>query len=394
MDVATRASVPGRFGLRPMTPRDPSERERAASPLELFFDLVFVVAVSFSSGQLYQAEEAGGLAIGVVRYLMVFFAIWWAWMNFTWFATGFDNDDWLYRLTTLLQMGGALVLAAGVKAAMVDADFTVVTIGYVVMRIAMVGQWLRASVGAPDLRRSTLTYAVGIAIVQVLWVARLALPAQGGWEGFLVLVLAELAVPVIAESRGRLPVHQGHIAERYGCFTLIVLGESVLASTNAIVDALEKAESIGPLLEIAACGLVLAGGMWWVYFAREHAEHFGETRRSFVVGYGHYVIFAAAGAFSAGIEVLVGAAGHAEGGAESRGSLDPAIALTTLTVPVALYLLATWWFTLRGSLPRWASTVLVVAAVVCAASALVPWGLVLAAASMVVAVVAVEIGSD
>jgi len=85
-----------------------------ASILELFFDLVFVIAVSLAGTNLHHALVEGKPGMGIASYLMIFFAIWWAWMNFTWFATSFDNDDWLYRVTTFVQMVGVLVLAAGI----------------------------------------------------------------------------------------------------------------------------------------------------------------------------------------------------------------------------------------------------------------------------------------
>src|SRR3546814_594003 len=109
-----------RGGLRRMMARDAAEPHRAASPLELLFDLVFVVAVSQASSNLHHLVSDGRIGPGIVAYLMVFFAVWWAWMNFTWFASAFDTDDWLYRVLTILQMGGVLVLAAGVHAAIVD----------------------------------------------------------------------------------------------------------------------------------------------------------------------------------------------------------------------------------------------------------------------------------
>ncbi|NEM60364.1 low temperature requirement protein A, partial [Escherichia coli] len=130
-------------------------------------------------------------------YLMVFFAIWWAWMNFTWFASAFDTDDWLYRVHTIVQMAGVLVLAAAVHAAMVDFDFLVVTWGYVIMRLALVAQWLRAAASDPSMRRAALRFAVGIAVVQVFWVARMyVLDGEAQFWSFFVLVAAELLVPV------------------------------------------------------------------------------------------------------------------------------------------------------------------------------------------------------
>ena len=134
-----------RYRLVPMRPRDPHEPGRAASTLELFFDLVFVVAVSIASVQLHHALTAGHVGRGIGDYAIVFFGIWWAWMNFTWFATSFDTDDWLYRLLTIVQMGGVLVFASGIPAVFEHDDFTVLIIAYIVMRLAMVTQWLRAS---------------------------------------------------------------------------------------------------------------------------------------------------------------------------------------------------------------------------------------------------------
>src|SRR5689334_1774298 len=102
-----------------MRPRDPAERHRVATPLELLFDLTFVVAVARLSSVFAHAVAADHLE-DVVGYLMVFFAIWWAWMNFTWFASAYDCDDAAYRVLTLLQMAGVLILAAGVTAAFGD----------------------------------------------------------------------------------------------------------------------------------------------------------------------------------------------------------------------------------------------------------------------------------
>jgi hypothetical protein len=69
-----------------------------------------------------------------VSYLTVFFAIWWAWMNFSWFASAYDNDDGIHRLATLIQIAGALILAAGITRAFELRDFDVAFIGYVFMR--------------------------------------------------------------------------------------------------------------------------------------------------------------------------------------------------------------------------------------------------------------------
>ena len=97
-----------------MTARDPHEPHRASTPLELLFDLCFVVAVAQASGRLHHGIVEGHAGRAVLGYVVVFFAIWWAWMNFTWFASAYDTDDVPYRLLVLVQIAGVLVLAAGV----------------------------------------------------------------------------------------------------------------------------------------------------------------------------------------------------------------------------------------------------------------------------------------
>jgi hypothetical protein len=118
-----------RLLLRIMVRRDPGEAYRAATPLELLFDLCFVVAVAQAGGRLVHAVAQGHAGHGVVGYAVIFFAIWWAWMNFTWFATAYDTDDVPYRLVTLVQIAGVLILAAGVPRAFDHSDYSIIVAG-------------------------------------------------------------------------------------------------------------------------------------------------------------------------------------------------------------------------------------------------------------------------
>jgi low temperature requirement protein LtrA len=369
-----------------MVSRDGSERHRVASPLELLFDLVFVVAVSQASSNLHHLLSDDYVGQGVLTYLMVFFAVWWAWMNFTWFASAFDTDDWLYRVLTIVQMGGVLVLAAGVHAAMVEFDFLIVTWGYVIMRLAMVAQWVRAAISDPGERATAVRFAVGIGIVQVLWIVRIyAFDEQWQFWTFFVLMAAELAVPVWAELRGRTHWHPHHIAERYGLFTLLLLGESLLASANAIIDALGEGEHVTELLGLAISGIVITAAIWWIYFAREQHDDLTTIRRGFTFGYAHYVIFAAVGAVSAGVEVEIDElSGHSQ--------IPDHWAGLALTLPVAIFLLGAWMLLLRRRVAVWVSVVTVVAAVLIAAAGVLEYGeFVVAAGLLVVVVVALEV---
>jgi len=326
------AHMTSAFRIR-MTGRSTDERHRVSSPLELLFDLTFVVAIAQVAGQLAHAGENGTMLEHLPFYLMVFFAIWWAWMNFTWFASAYDTDDVPYRLMTLVQMGGVLVLAAGVPAAFDHENFTAIIVGYLIMRFALVGQWVRAAIEYPDGRKTAIRYAVGVSAVQVLWVAWGFLPTQIAVATFVLGALLELAVPLWAERPGMTSWHPHHIAERYGLFTIIVLGESVSASAIGVQNALAQSGFSAALVWIAVAGLVLLFALWWLYFLEPAAEGLRSRRnRSFYWGYGHYFVFASLAALGAGLEVAVQAgAAHSEA---SNTAVEYAMA-----VPVAVFLL-------------------------------------------------------
>ncbi|NQX05335.1 low temperature requirement protein A [Rathayibacter sp. VKM Ac-2856] len=319
-----------------MRPRAVDEPHRVSSPLELLVDLTFVVAIAQIAAQLAHATEEGHLGETVLPFAMVFFAIWWAWMNFTWFASGYDTDDVPYRLLTLAQMGGVLVLAAGVPTAFEEGDYTAITVGYAIMRFALVSQWLRVAVSTPAQRVSALRSAGGFSLVQVGWLLRLLLPEEVGVPSFLVLVLAELAVPLWALRAGESSWHPHHIAERYGLFTIILLGEGVLAGVNGVQQAVTESGVGVPLVVVAACALVIVFALWWLSFLHPSGELL-ERRRdlSFRWGYAHFVIFAALGALGAGLEVAVAAtAGHLEASDTVVGG--------AVAVPVAAFLVMLW----------------------------------------------------
>jgi low temperature requirement protein LtrA len=346
----------------PMRGRDPDEAHRAATPLELLFDLCFVVAVAQASIALHHELVAGHLVEGVVYYLMVFFAIWWAWINFTWFASAYDTDDVLYRLLTFVQIAGVLVIAAGVSRAFEGLDYVTITIGYLIMRIGLVAQWLRAAREHGERGRTAMRYAIGIAVLQVGWIARLFVPIEVAFVSFLPLVALEMAVPWWAERAGTTPWHRAHIAERFGLFTIIVLGECVLAATTAIQEAVTATGPSLALVTLAFGALVLIGAMWWAYFkhdAAESRELHQET--AFLWGYGHYVVFSAVAAVGAGLNV---AADLTYG----EGSIGPITTALTVAVPVAIYLVATWMVNRNGRSGKILRPVLLAAVLVVAAA--------------------------
>lgn len=332
--------MPLRF---PMVGRDATEDHRVSTPLELFFDLTFVVAVAQAASALHHGVASGDTAGSIGTFPLAFFGIWWAWMNFTWFASAYDTDDVLYRVMVFVQMVGVLILAAGIPRAFDRADFGVITLGYVVMRLAMVSQWARAAAADDARRRCALRYAIGITVVQIGWVARLGLGDAAGLVAFVVLALAELAVPVWAEAAGRTTWHPRHMAERYGLFTIIVLGESVLAATTGVQAAIDSDRAFAGLVPVIIGGLLIVFMMWWIYFEMPRERATEALRATFSArlggafgwGYGHYFVFGAVAATGAGLAIAV----------------DRAAGVSTLprweagaftTVPVTIYVLAVW----------------------------------------------------
>ncbi|MFG2752778.1 low temperature requirement protein A [Streptomyces xanthophaeus] len=319
-----------------MTARSREEHHRAATPLELFFDLCFVVAIAQCGASLVHALAEGHPGTGVIGYFFVFFGVWWAWMNFTWFASAYDCDDVPYRIATLVQIAGVLVYAAGVSLAFDENDWTVAVVGYLIMRVALTAQWLRAASGeSGPARTSALTYAAGLVICQAGWVGLLFAPEGAKRWLFLVMVAAELSVPLVAERGHQTPWHAHHIVERYGLFTIIVLGETIAASTVAVKSAVDEHEALGELLPIAAGGLLIVFAAWWIYFAVPMHEKLNSNREAIPWGYGHLLVFASGAAIGAGIEVAVE---HAVG----KAHISQTAANAAVTVPSALFLLMVW----------------------------------------------------
>ena len=332
-DVLTTEALPV---IRvPMTGRDPDEAHRAVTPLELLFDLSFVVAVAQAANALHHALADGEVAYGLVVYFIIFFGVWWPWVNFTWFASAYDTDDVPYRLLTFVQIVGVLVVAAGVPRAFGELDFSITVTGYVIMRTALVALWLRAAREDPLRRAVALRFAVAIGLIQLFWVARLAIGPPLGLVLVFVFGIVEMMIPWWAERSGRpTPWHPGHIAERYGLFTIIVLGECVFAATTAIQIALDETGLSAALIAISLGGLAAVFAMWWAYFKVPAViGQLTELRWQLAWSYGHLIVFGAVAGLGAGLQVAVDAVADPE-------HVPALTAALAVAVPVAIYVVA------------------------------------------------------
>jgi low temperature requirement protein LtrA len=307
-DPATRR-LSSRFvrvqAMRNLTNEQRAE-ERSSTWLELFFDLCFVVAVAALARGLHHDPTLDGM----LRFLGLFVPVWWSWMIFTWYATSFDNDDVPYRVTLFVAMLSILGLAASVGRIGVDPSAVIgFVLAYSLMRILVAGLFVRAGPNVPaNLRPFVAFYAAGNLIGATIWLSSLLVPAPFRYVLWAVGLAVELLGPILAVmtlDNPRITFHPRHIAERYGLFTLIVLGESVLAVASGTAGT----DWAPAAMLTAVAGFVAAACIWWLYF-----DHVGSSgielgpRPAFYWGYGHFAVYAGIAAFGVGVQLAIEAA--------------------------------------------------------------------------------------
>ena len=258
-------------------------------------------------------------------------------MNYSWFASAYDNNDAVFRLVTMAIIGGAVTIAAGITLLFDALDMRLVIVGYIIMRLPLSLLWFRTANGDVDRRDTCLRYATGLMLVQVYWLSLLALPTFLSNYTVIALgigVLAELLVPVIAERKSNTPWQHEHIEERYGLLTIIVLGEVMLAAAISLRTAFTAEYNIA-FIHIAMSAVVIMGAMWWLYFPGGRHLHSTKLSHALAWGYGHFLIFGAVAGVGAGFAVLVDiVAGNAEVGIVTG---DYAVG-----IPLALYMFGLW----------------------------------------------------
>ena len=342
-----------RHRIRPMRGRDPRERGRTTTPLELLYDLTYVVAFAAASDQLAEQLGHGDVWPAIGAYLFAVWAVSWAWLNFTWFSSAYGNDDALFRLATIVQMVGVIVLTYGLPVSFERAahgespNNLLMVVGYIIMRVPQILLWLRAAREDPAHRRNALSYVLIISIAQVGWLLTAIVPLPTGVTVTALIVLAvfEMVAPVLATRRyGFSPWNAGHLAERFALLTLITIGE-VIAATTAAVGALTQEDgwSLEAVL-IASSGLVMAAGVWWTYFlvpSRLILER--RPERAFAWRYAHLALFGSIAAIGAGLHLTTIAV---EGGGVSLLGVALALAVPLATTIVLIFL--TWSVLLRS----------------------------------------------
>lgn len=232
--------------------------ERHATWLELFYDLAFVAAMS----QVSSALSGDFSWTGVVKYLALFIPIWWAWVGQAFYLSRFDSDDLVHRLFALLQIVIVASISVNIPRAF-DGYVTGFALSYAALRFVLVLQYLIAGFQIPTARKLTTQYAVGFGIAAALWAVSVLVPSPWNVVIWAVAIMVDFTTPYYRPTLSiKIPPDYSHIPERFGLFTIIVLGEAILAVIFGL-----RAEHFGKdAAVISTLGLVLAFALWWIYF--------------------------------------------------------------------------------------------------------------------------------
>lgn len=290
---------PPTHGLRPMTGRDPDQQHRPATQLELLYDLVFVISFGVAGNEFAQLIAQGYWQDGLLAFAFGMFAVIWAWINFSWFASAYDTDDWLYRILVTVQMVGVVILALGLPAmfASIHADgpvnATAMVVGYVIVRVPLFVLWLRAARHSAGATFAPNTYAGTILVAQIGWCVLLLFDLSGLVFVFAAtpLFLIEVTGPLVAErERGGTTWHPHHIAERYGLLAIISFGEILVGTVAALQSVIAAQGWSMDVALLAVFGVALTVGLWWIYFSFPSGELLAQRcDRAFLWGAGHFV---------------------------------------------------------------------------------------------------------
>ncbi|MDX6673923.1 MAG: hypothetical protein QOH11_1341 [Solirubrobacteraceae bacterium] len=292
--------------------------ERHATWVELFFDLVFVVAVA----QLSHLISNDPSATSFLHYALLFAPVWFIWVSFTVYADRFDTDDVPHRLLVLTGMAVVAALAVHVDDAFGGGSFPFALCS-IFARAILLAMNVRAMRAVPAARDYIAFCVRGWSAGLLLWVVSLAVPEPGRYVVWGAAVLVEVATPLMAERRiGTVPLHLSHIGERFALFTIVVLGESVVSVTAGIAEVdFDLANSV-----IAVGAFVTASAFAWVYFERLGTGLIGST----LYVYAHFVVYLGLAAVGPGTLLAIEAADY---------SAMPAGARAALCGGAALYLL-------------------------------------------------------
>jgi low temperature requirement protein LtrA len=309
---------------------------RHATWLELFFDLVFVLAIAELARCLHDHPTLAGF----LGFAFLFLPVWLVWSNFSYYADLFDVDGPLYRVTMLLAMLLSISLAVNINGAL-DGGSAGFAASYVALRVLLVGLYAWAWRWVEETRALAVWHIVGFSAGAAIWAASLLVPEPARYWVWAIGLLVEFSAPILAQFLvlEEAPVQRSHLPERFGLFTIVVLGESIVVTGLGVSDTQWAVSSV----VVAALGFAAVGSLWWLYFDHvldESAVEYAFTSgvRELLVGfswaYGHLAIYVGLTAIAVGIEFAIGEAVDPVLGGATRAALCGGVGIYLFAVSV------------------------------------------------------------
>lgn len=286
--------------------------ERHATWLELFFDLVFVVAIAELAHVLH--EELTWAGIG--GFAALFVPVWWLWIDFSYYADQFDVDRGSYRLTILGVMFGIIVLALAIPEALNGGSTEFAAI-YAALRLVIIVLYIQAWRFVPQSRELTARYTTSFSIAFAFWLVSILVPEPIRFVIWGLALLIEISNgPITYATLRSVPAQVSHMDERFGLFVIIVLGEAILAVATGVADTNWQWRAT----LTAVSGFIAAVSLWWMYFERADTSVINWALRggrralllSYIYGYSHVFVFAGIVATGVGIQSAIEASATAE----------------------------------------------------------------------------------
>jgi low temperature requirement protein LtrA len=316
----------GRRWLRPPQLRTLDDQgERHATWLELFFDLVFVISIAEVAHTL---EDYRTLAdfLGTAG---LFVAVWWAWVGYTVYADRFDTDDVAHRVLVLAGMLAVIAMALSVHDALHGGSARF-ALAFVAVRGIVLLLNARAHRHAAPARPLLNLFLAAFSTGAALWLLSVFVPEPARYVLWGVALVIELSAPWVGRRQiVKAPVHASHLVERFGLFTLIVLGESVVRVAQGAANV---SDWTAATLAAAGGGFLIVAGLWWLYFDRIDEGAVRSVLRGLVWNYTHLPLLAGLVSVAVGTEYAIS---DAAGGQLERSTT------AALGGGTALYLLST-----------------------------------------------------
>jgi low temperature requirement protein LtrA len=272
--------------------------------LENFYDLIVAIIVFQLSRDLNQDVSV----YGFLSFVTLFIPVVWSWVGVTFYSTRFETDDLAHRLLMLLQIAAAAFMAVSVPDGL-GKNSSWFALSYTIMRTILVIEYLRTRRHVPAARQLTTRYSIGFSIAAGIWFASIFVPPPIRFIMWIIGLAADIGTPLLfaRQLSVQFAPHVHHLPERFGSFTIIVLGISILGVVNGIAAHNWTASSIIS----AGLGLGIAFSLWWIYFDSVDGSEIRALRENKQIGiyitwlYIHFPLIIGFTAFGVGIEHVV-----------------------------------------------------------------------------------------